>query len=439
MRVNGVLLQNTQFDLPVVVNTMVEEWVAYFTGRGRKHFEVYLRRSEYFIPYFQPILRRAKMPEDLVYLAMIESGFNNHAKSHAKAVGPWQFMPATGRRYSLAVNWWVDERRDVRRSTLAAIQYLSELYGAFGSWELAAAGYNAGEAKVARAIQRYATNDFWAIARQRYLKPETRHYVPKLMAAAIVSKNRTQFGFPASYGNAPIPDEELEDEEEDLTAATKKEEGATEPVIDDPQLKSGAATALAPRASDAVSLPTVTRAGEVFGQEIVEFEIESPADLMRIASAAGLTYQEVKALNPALLRWCTPPTEKKYRIKLPASAKDKFLANYNHPAFPREIRFRTYTAKAGDSPLKIARRLGIQPDPILDLNRVSSKHAVFRGGTQVTLPLPVDRSRSMATLEIVDPPTRRSIRKRHPQRRSMHVDIQTRRTARSTARNGVSR
>jgi hypothetical protein len=365
-------------------------------------------------------------------------------------------MPATGRRYSLAVNWWVDERRDVRRSTFAAIQYLSELHNAFGSWELAAAGYNAGEAKVARAIQRYATTDFWAIARQRYLKPETRHYVPKLMAAAIVSKNRTQFGFPATYGNAPIPDEEP-DEEEDVTEVAKKEEGvaeetpapsAEENAVDEaianatPEeqiLPPGAATALAPKLSNAVSLPTVTRKGEVFGQEIVEFEVESPADLMRIASAAGLTYQDVKALNPALLRWCTPPSEKRYKIKLPASAKDKFLTNYNHPAYPREIRFRTYTAKAGDSPLKIARRLGIHPDPILDLNRVSSKHSVFRGGTAVLLPLPIDKSRSMATLEIVDPPTRRTIRKRRPHRRSMHVDIETRRTARSTAKNGVSR
>ena len=129
---------------------------------------------------------------------MIESGFNNFARSHAKAVGPWQFISATGKRYGLMVNWWVDERRDIRKSTLAAVGYLRDLYNMYGSWELAAASYNAGEGKIARAIQRYGTKDFWAIAKQRFLRPETRDYVPKIIAAAILAKNRAQFGFPVS-------------------------------------------------------------------------------------------------------------------------------------------------------------------------------------------------------------------------------------------------
>ncbi|NDD91219.1 hypothetical protein EBZ37_03950 [bacterium] len=195
MVVLGVKLQNTSFDFPVTLNSRVEFWVDYFTGRGRKNFERYLERSEFFIPYIQPILRQNGMPEDLVYLAMIESGFNNHARSHAKAVGPWQFISATGKRYGLMVNWWVDERRDTRKSTLAAVEYLRELYSMFRSWELAAASYNAGEAKIARAIRRYGTKDFWSLARHAFLRQETRDYVPKIIAAAIVAKNRTQFGF----------------------------------------------------------------------------------------------------------------------------------------------------------------------------------------------------------------------------------------------------
>ena len=102
--VRGVKLENTQFDYPVTINSRVLQWVDYFTGRGRKHFERYLERSELFIPFIQPILREHGVPEDLVYLAMIESGFNNHARSFAKAVGPWQFISATGKRYGLMVN-----------------------------------------------------------------------------------------------------------------------------------------------------------------------------------------------------------------------------------------------------------------------------------------------------------------------------------------------
>jgi hypothetical protein len=196
--IKGVKLENTSFDFPITVNSAVEKWIDYFTGRGRKHFVKYLERSEHFIPFIRPLLRQYGLPEDLVYLAMIESGFNNHARSFAKAVGPWQFIPATGKRYGLSVNWWVDERRDTRKSTLSAAQYLKDLYGMFNSWELAAASYNAGEAKLARAVRRYGTADFWALTRHRFLRPETRDYVPKIIAAALIAKNRTQFGFQPS-------------------------------------------------------------------------------------------------------------------------------------------------------------------------------------------------------------------------------------------------
>ena len=121
IEVHGIKLKNTKFDLPITINSRVEYWVDYFTGKGRPLFERYLERSEYFIPYMRPLLKQNGMPTDLVYLAMIESGFNNLARSHAMAVGPWQFISATGRRYGLMVNWWVDERRDVRKSTMAAV------------------------------------------------------------------------------------------------------------------------------------------------------------------------------------------------------------------------------------------------------------------------------------------------------------------------------
>jgi membrane-bound lytic murein transglycosylase D len=136
------------------------------------------------------------MPEDLVYVAMIESGFQMHARSWANAVGPWQFISDTGRRYSLRIDQWVDERKDPVKATTAAALYLKELYGMFnGDWYLAAAGYNAGENKILRAISMYNTSDFWEISRGSYLKRETKEYVPKLLAAAIIAKDPARYGF----------------------------------------------------------------------------------------------------------------------------------------------------------------------------------------------------------------------------------------------------
>lgn len=419
--VAGVALKNTEFDIPVRVNTLVEQWVDYFTGRGRKHFELYLARSEYFIPFIRPILRSNKMPEDLVYLAMIESGFNNHARSRAKAVGPWQFISATGKRYGLAVNWWVDERRDIEKSTLAAIQYLKELYGIFGTWELAAAAYNAGEAKVGRAVQRYGSRDFWVLSRHRFFRPETRHYVPKMIAAALISKNPTLFGFPERF-NKSI--DELEGES--LAATTASVEPQPQPQADlaeAPALEPSplnavadadptpAATLVPREVVHAVPTPQVSKKGELMGEKLLEFEVASPADLGMIAKASGIDYHAVKSFNPEIRRWCTPPNVSTYKIKLPESVREKFLSVYNHPAFPRGIRFRTFEAKAGDSPERIARRFGINVDPILDLNNLSKGRTLGRA-MKVLLPIPSDGGRSFQTLELNDPPSRRRARKR---------------------------
>ena len=429
--VRGVKLQNTRFDYPVVINTQVEKWVDYFLGRGRKHFERYLERSELFIPYIQPLLRQQGLPEDLVYLAMIESGFNNHARSHAKAVGPWQFISATGKRYGLAVNWWVDERRDTRKSTLAAAEYLKDLYTMFQSWELAAAAYNAGESKIARAIQRFGTKDFWALTRQRYLRSETRNYVPKIMAAAIVAKNRTQFGFPASaihpgQGEVIASDGEVvkikrsaeekaspEESAETLASLLQEEE---ERLADDTEAAEVLPTVVQQSGAVAVAVarpvptPQVNRKGELSGEALTEIEVQSPADLLKIAQAADLSYATVKALNADILRWCTPPQASTYRLKIPTESKERFLATYNHPEFERKVSFMAYKARSGDSIQRIARHFGIHVDPVKDLNRVGPQTSL-RAGTRVLLPMPNDRSRTLATLDVRDPAERRRSRR----------------------------
>lgn len=433
----GVKVLAKDFDIPIRVNSQVEKWVDYFTGRGRANFEVYLKRSELFIPYLQQILKENDMPSDLVYLAMIESGFNNHAKSRAKAVGPWQFMKFTGKRYGLQINWWVDERRDLKKSTEAAIRYLSTLYGMFGHWELAASAYNAGEMKVARAIERFGTKDYWAIARHRFLSAETRNYVPKMIAAAIISKNRKNFGFEERYPH--VPGEATTDDKEVAPLPSTVSENEAEPTEEE----EGVIDLLNPEAAEvadasepepepdpvpdeiqAIPTPIVNKKGQLDSDRLIEVEIPTPADLFAVARAAGVTYLQVKAMNPEILRWVTPPTGEHYKIKLPESVRKRFVETYLHPAFPREVRFLKYKVKSGDTVQKVARRFGISVDGILDLNRIS-KGTYLAHGREIALPLPSDRSRSLATLEVVDAPERK-VRKRFTR-----IDMEARRNARA--------
>lgn len=180
----------------------------------------------------------------------------------------------------------------------------------------------------------------------------------------------------------------------------------------------------------------MSKNGEVRGEELTEFELQSPADLLKVARAAGLSYQTIKALNPEILRWCTPPAVHSYRIKLPVSAKDRFLATYNHPAFPRRVQFLAYRVRRGETLSHVARRFGIKTDPMADLNRISPK-APLREGARVLLPMPDDRSRSLASLEVKDAPERKK-HKRYRKAGSKYyrVSLQKRAAARSSGKKG---
>ncbi|KYG61586.1 lytic transglycosylase [Bdellovibrio bacteriovorus] len=181
--------------IPTEVNPLVEKWIAYFQGRGRPHMERYLARSTRYEKLMKKVLRDNGLPEDLFYIALIESGFSSHATSHASAVGYWQFIRGTGKRYGLEITPFVDERRDPVFATQAAAEYFKGLYSVFGSWYLAMASYNVGENRVKREVMNHYTRDFWELARKKRLPKETINYVPKFIAAKMIAKEPDKYGF----------------------------------------------------------------------------------------------------------------------------------------------------------------------------------------------------------------------------------------------------
>lgn len=302
-------------DIPLTLNSKVNYFINYFQYRGHGFFAKWLSRSERYIPVMKEILRKEGLPEDLVYLAMIESGFTPHAVSVANAVGPWQFISGTGKRYDLKINDWIDERRDPIKSTVAAALYLKELYAMFNNdWYLAAAGYNAGENKILRAINMYDTRDFWEISKGSYLKRETKDYVPKMLAAAIIAKE------PARYGFADI---------------------AYLPEMD---------------------LDTV--------------EITSRTDLDLIARLIDVPYNTLRELNPELRRWCTPPDYPAYLLKIPKGKKEQFTAELakipEEQRYTERIAYNRYRAKKQDTLKTVAARFSTTPERIAELNHLKS-------------------------------------------------------------------
>jgi len=191
-----IFAENRLPDIPEAEHQKIDNVIEYFTEkkRGRQAMEVWLKRAGEMMPRMVPILREQGIPEEMVYLAMIESGFRTDAHSYAAAVGPWQFISSTGKIFDLEINWWYDERRDPELSTLAAAQYLRQLYEHLGDWYLAMAAYNCGEGRVNREIRRSNTRDFWKLNR---LPRQTRNYVPTYLAARQIAMNPEKYGFEA--------------------------------------------------------------------------------------------------------------------------------------------------------------------------------------------------------------------------------------------------
>ncbi len=253
--------------VPLILNERVTEFINYFQNKADTFFSRALARSQVYAYMMKEILRKKNLPEELFYLALIESGFNPKALSRAKASGIWQFMAQTARRFGLTVNKWVDERRDPEKSTYAAAEYLKNLYEMFNCWNLAAASYNAGEGKVLRAMKKANSQDFWEISRHRYLKRETKRYVPMFHAAVLIAKDPHRYGFSALAYYPPL-------------------------------------------LYDKVFVPPAT-------------------SLTKIAKAAETDLSTIQDLNPALTRGKTPPNIAQFEIRIPPGKKEAFERNFS--------------------------------------------------------------------------------------------------------------
>ena len=310
------------YNVPIVMDPSVQAHIRYFNTAIHDRFGQWLLRLSRYQPLVETIFSEFHLPSDLVYLSLVESGFNPYAYSRAKATGPWQFMKGTAKAYGLRVDTYVDERRDPIKSTVAAARYLRDLYDLFGAWPLAMAAYNAGEGKVMRALHKAKAESFSEISKTRLIRRETKEYVPRFMAATIIARNPDRYGFTQESAEPHQFDEVI-----------------------------------------------VTR----------------PLHLRAIAKATHISYEDLRLLNPELRRDATPPGDDTYHLKVPVGAKENVeqeldqIPTHKFPPLPAKAQFATaglshwYKVRIGDTLAKISKRFRIPLKTLKTKNSLSGR------------------------------------------------------------------
>jgi len=314
----------TGSEIPMPSNRLVNETISYLQDEPDGHVNRWLRRVQVYGPMIDHILAEENVPTEMKYLAMAESGLNPRARSWAGAVGMWQFMPSTGRRYGLTVNAWVDERRDPEKATRAAARHLRDLYKQFGDWHLAMAAFNCGAGCVQSALRRADGSDpsYWDA--YDYLPRETRGYVPMFIAAAHIMQN------PEAYGFAPAS-------------------------------------------------PT-----PAFSYDYVAVH-GSMLSLRTLADLAGTKRSVLESLNPELRRGRIPPSKDRYPLRIPLGTYPRFVWNYAELPDHQKQPATTYRVRAGDTLSEIAERFGTSTAVLQRLNGMSD--TIIRRSERLVVPV----------------------------------------------------
>ena len=293
-------------------NEAVARYLDIFQTKHRRSFVQWLDRSKYYIPEIKRLLSEEDVPELLAYLPLVESGFDPNAVSHKQAVGLWQFIRSTGKIYDLKVNFWVDDRRNYEKATIAAARYLKKLYKEFDSWELALAAYNCGERRIRKGIKKTKSNDFWVVSKT--LPKETKNYVPKFIASLIIITNLEKYGF----------QEVMSDND----------------------------------------------------SQLVKVSVPPQRNLKDIARAVGYSYKKIISHNPFLTKKATPPGSHSYIYVEPAHVDKftenvQKIANLRRTNVRRSVHA-TYHVRKGDNLWEIAKRFGVRVNSIKRTNRLKS-------------------------------------------------------------------
>lgn len=303
---------------------MIDAYIKFFLTDGRRFIQRALERQGRYLPMMERVFLEEGVPTDLFGVGIIESGYNPRAYSYAHASGIWQFIPSTGRAYGLRTDPWIDERRNPEKATRAAAKHLKDLHKAYGSWELALAAYNAGGGAVGSNCRKYNTNNFWTVAHLGGWADQTRYYVPKAIAAAIVMRNAEALGFvlkrdaPWEYELAHVP------------------------------------------------------AGQVSTKVL--------------AKAAGVDEKVILEYNPEFLRGFTPPEAPEYMLRLPKGTGATFASKIGALWPSAKLTFGRHIVRQGESLEEIASYYGVSTDSLRDLNVLPAK-PVLVGGDALLIPL----------------------------------------------------
>ncbi len=300
-------------DLPIEINDRVLNFLEYYqNGRGRGFIETGLERIGKYQPMIEDVLKNEGVPQDLIYLCEAESAFIPRAVSRASAKGMWQFISSRGKEYGLRQNWWIDERSDPEKSTRAAARHLKDLYQEFGDWYLAMAAYNAGPMRIQRAMDKTGETDFWKLVERKALPKETMNYVPTILALSIIGKNPEKYGFSVA---------------------------STQPLETD------------------------------------RINVSKATDLRVIAETIHVSVDDLRDLNPHVLRWTTPPDDSEFQLNVPKGLGDQVQAQI--AALP---------VQRGETLSTVAKKYGTSVTELAQANNVSSKKPLHMG-QEIMIPM----------------------------------------------------